>query len=226
MKYLTTLFFLFCSLSASFAQINDYPILYRSDFNSSEDLKKFQCSDPAAWRINTQYSALELFGKSDYQPPVRSPKNIALLKDIPVGSFVLDMDLKQTGKEYGHRDMCIFFGMKDATNFYYVHLASKADQNAHNIFLVNDEARRNIAEKTTAGIDWGNDWHRVRIVRYAQSGIIEVYFDDLQTPIMEATDVHFQHGLIGFGSFDDTGMVDNIVLSGERFFEEKGFFKK
>ncbi|MEM0992833.1 MAG: hypothetical protein AAF847_16865 [Bacteroidota bacterium] len=224
-----TLVILFCCVMVShtlFAQSDDYPVLYRGDFRSTADLGQFEYSDPAAWRINTQYGTLELFGVSDYRPPVRSPRNIALLKDMQVGSFVLDMDLKQTGKEYGHRDMCIFFGMKDASNFYYVHLATKADPNAHNIFLVNDEARRNIATKTTSGINWGQDWHRVRIVRYAQSGIIEVYFDDLQTPIMEATDTHFRNGFIGFGSFDDTGMIDNVVLRGERWFEGEGFFER
>ena len=140
----------------------------------------------------------------------------------------MEVNLAQTGREYGHRDMCLFFGMKDASNFYYVHIATKADPHAHNIFLVNDEPRVAIAEKTTEGIEWGKvgEWQKIRIERRVEEGSIKVYFDDMTTPIMEATDTHFGDGYIGFGSFDDTGMVDNIKIWGPKTSEAKyGFFQ-
>ncbi|MEM1324466.1 MAG: hypothetical protein AAGI23_00850 [Bacteroidota bacterium] len=214
--------------SSLFAQSYDYPVLYRSQFNSATAKNDFTFTDPSAWRINTQAGTLELFGKSQYQPRVRSPRNIALYTKEKVGSFVLMADVKQTGREYGHRDMCFFFGAKDASNFYYIHVATKADQNAHNIFLVNDEARRNIADTTTEGVDWGSDWHRIKIIRDIDAGTIEVYFDDMQQAIMTAQDKHFDYGYVGFGSFDDTGMVDNVVLQGKVMptYLEQGFFPK
>ena len=134
------------------------------------------------------------------------------------------MDLKQTGREYGHRDMCLFFGMKDPSNFYYVHLASKADNHAHSIFLVNDEPRKSIASERTEGIEWGTDWHHIKIIRTIEDGKIEVYFDDMKQPIMQAKDQHFDFGHIGFGSFDDTGMIDNIRLYGNILSDKIGFF--
>ena len=108
-------------------------------------------------------------------------------------------------------------------------MASKADPNAHNIFLVNDEPRTNIAATTTEGIDWGskNEWHKVRLERDLQSGKIKVFFNDMKTPIMETEDKHFDYGYIGFGSFDDTGKFDNIKIWGpEPAPKQDGFFKE
>lgn len=208
---------------------SDYKLLYEQDFEGDVSLDDFVITDAQAWRIGEGKNgqALELYGKSDYNPPVRSPLNIAFIKGRKFGSFILEAELQQTGKEYGHRDLCLFFGLKDPSNFYYVHMASVADPNAHNIFLVNDAPRTNIADKTTEGIDWGTteEWHKVRLERNIETGTIRVFFDDMNTPIMEAEDEHFDYGYIGFGSFDDSGKFDNIKIWGSDFAPEKdGFF--
>lgn len=205
----------------------NYRLLYENDFDKFS-LDDFEVTDPEVWRIaNTNDNkALELFGKSSYEPRVRSPLNIAVIKGHRFGNFVLEADLRQTGEEYAHRDMCIFWGLKDRSNFYYVHMASAADEHAHNIFLVNDEPRRAIASKTTAGVKWTQAWHKVRIVRSLSDGAIKVFFDDMTTPLMEATDHHFDSGYIGFGSFDDTGMFDNIRIWGDEQPREKSLFSK
>lgn len=208
-----------------------YTLLYEQDFEENARLSDFEMTDPAAWRIHEEDGnhSLELFGKSDYRARVRSPHNIAFLRAHRFGDFVLEVNLAQTGREYGHRDMCLFFGMKDASNFYYVHIASKADPHAHNIFLVNDEPRVAIAEKTTDGIDWGKvgQWQKVKIERSVSEGTIRVYFDNMKTPIMETTDTHFGDGYIGFGSFDDTGRVDNIKIYGPKTADSGyGFFNQ
>lgn len=206
-----------------------YQLLYQQDFTSNSVISEFEMSDPSAWKVVADDQGwLELIGESQYKARVRSPFNIALLKDHIFGDFILEADLAQSGREYGHRDLCLFFGAKDATNFYYVHIASVADQNANNIFLVNDAPRTNIATKTTKGTDWGdtNSWHKVRIERNITAGKIRVFFDDMSTPIMEATDTHFDYGRIGFGSFDDTGRFDNIRIWGpEIYTQPEGFFR-
>lgn len=206
-----------------------YKLLYEQDFSSSTAIYDFEMTDSEAWKVDSgAESALTLFGKSNYKARVRSPFNIALLKEIWVGDFILEADLSQSGREYGHRDLCLFFSAKDPTNFYYVHMATKADDYANNIFLVNDAPRVKIASKTTDGTDWGatNSWHKVRIERTVADGMIKVFFDDMKTPIMEASDTHFDVGRIGFGSFDDTGRFDNIRIWGPRIEKMgKGFFE-
>ena len=57
-------------------------------------------------------------------------------------------------------------------------------------------------------------WHKVKLVRRAADGLIEVYFDDMTRPIMQAEDRHFTWGRIGVGSFDDLGNYDDIVVRG------------
>lgn len=206
----------------------NYKLLYEQDFQGKVSLDEFEITDPQAWRIGEgkEGQALVLHGKSQYTPPVRSPLNIALIKGKKFGSFILEAELQQTGKEYGHRDLCLFFGLKDPANFYYVHMASIADANAHNIFLVNDAPRTNIATKTTEGIDWGatDDWHKIRLERNIETGTIKVFFDDMDTPIMEAEDKHFDFGHIGFGSFDDSGKFDNIKIWAPALAPEKKSF--
>ena len=235
MKFALTLIAcaIFC-LAASFVQPpffvpDDYQLVFKEDFEDKNALKRFEMTDPSAWKITKRDDNrfLDLFGASDYEPRVRSPRNIAIIADQTFGSFVLEADVMQTGREYGHRDMCFFFGMKDASNFYYTHLATSPDPHAHNIFLVNDEPRVAIAGEIAEGIDWGetNQWHKLKIERSVKDGSIKIYFDDMSRPIMEATDTHFEMGHIGFGSFDDTGRVDNIkIWAPKEETDDSGFF--
>lgn len=194
-----------------------FTLQYEQTFDSPDTLKGFRMTDPSAWKHVPLAGggALELIHQSKYTPPVRSPVNVALIADRQFGDFVLECDLLQTGREYGHRDMCVFFGLQNPTNFYYVHIATAADDHAHNVFLVRNAPRTKIARETTKGVQWGlNIPHRVRVERRLAEGAIKVFFDDLTQPIMQAEDRSFGAGAIGFGSFDDTGRVDNIRIWG------------
>jgi hypothetical protein len=207
-----------------------YKLLYEQQFNSDAALNDFVMTDPSAWKFaaDDKGGALELVQQSQYVPAVRSPVNIALIADRVFGDFILEADLVQTGKEYGHRDMCLYFGFQNPTNFYYTHIATAADDHAHNVFVVKNAPRTKIAKETTKGVNWGlNNWHRVRLERKASDGTIKVYFDDMTKPIMVAEDKNFGAGYVGFGSFDDTGKVDNIRIWGPGAEARKaGFFGK
>jgi hypothetical protein len=202
-----------------------YKLLYEQKFDKAEAIQDFVMTDAEAWKYakEDEGGALELAAQSKYKPEVRSPVNIALIEGKVFGDFILEADLIQTGREYGHRDMCLFFAFQNSKQFYYTHIATKADPNAHNIFIVNNEPRKNIAKTTTTGVNWGlNIWHKVRLERKLAEGTVKVYFDDMTIPIMVAEDKTFGAGLIGFGSFDDTGKVDNIRIWGPKLEEGKG----
>jgi len=179
------------------------PLVFKTDFEDGS-LDAWQPTDPKAWRIEqgNDGKVLSLFGKSNYQPPVRSPLNINLIKDVVVGSFVMELQMHSTTRDYGHRDLCLFFGHRDPSHFYYVHIANQSDPHANSIFLVNGEPRVSIAGTRTEGTKWDQSWH--------------VFFDDKTEPIMTAEDDHFKSGRIGVGSFDDTGQFDNISIRGKR----------
>jgi len=211
-----------------------YKLLYAQSFDKADSARDFEFTSPEKWRWSVwdkakTNGALECLGAGKYRPKVRSPLIIALISGRVFGDFILEADLCQTGREYGHRDMCLFFGFTSPSKFYYVHMATKADKNAHNVFIVNDKPRTNIADKTTKGIRWGSEvWHHVRLERKAAAGTIKVFYDDMTKPLMEATDKTFPTGLIGFGSFDDSGRVDNVKIYGPKVIEKKGvtFFGK
>jgi hypothetical protein len=216
------------ALTAGLVAAGELPVLCKEDFEAGEPLAKWELMDPKAWQIATVdgNKVLSMHRQSKFRPKVRSPRNFALLRDIVVGDFVLDLRMQSKTKNYGHRDLCLFFGYQDPTHYYYVHMALRADNNAHTVMIVNGKPRVTIIGKPgeniggevfrTKGLVWGEGWHNVRLVRKVDTGLIEVYFDDMDKPIMRANDKTFAWGRIGVGSFDDLGNYDDIVLRGNK----------
>ena len=218
--------------SAQADQKTGFPFIYSQDFSEVGAIQGFVFSDPSPWFLTGGKDggmALEYAGRSNYEPEVLSPLTIGLIDHLVLGDFVLEADVLQTGREYGHRDMCIFFGFQDSTRFYYVHLSSRADPVAHTVHIVNESPRRSITNERTDGIRWiDGHWHHIRLERFTEEGEIKMYFDDMETPIMVANDKTFQLGYVGFGSFDDSGKVDNIRIWSKESRKKKSaiFMKK
>ena len=181
-------------------------------------LDGWEVTDKGAWKIKKTDSGnlLSLYKKqSSYKPKVRSPLHIAMLKESNVGSFQMDVKVLSTHPDYGHRDVCFFFGHQSSTEFYYVHLGKKMDPHANQIFIVDNAARKKISTKTTEGTNWDEEWHHVRIRRDVKSGLIEVFFDEMDDPVMVAKDKTFTWGKMGLGSFDDTADFAELKITGQ-----------
>lgn len=223
------------SLLAATPDLPDgYKLQYEQKFESKKSIKDFVMTDRSAWNFKKAQGngVLALEGKSEYEPTYRSPHNIALIEGLVFGDFVMDVEIQQTSVQgtpiaqfikehpnptesgaYAHRDFCFFFGFEDPDHYMYIHVAKTGDDNAHNVFVVNEAPRAPITDFRTVGADWGIDeWRKIRVVRDTKKGTVALYFDDMLTPVMVADDVPFEEGLIGFGSFDDTGWVDNIKI--------------
>jgi hypothetical protein len=221
--YVTRLFAVLAVVAAAsntapftaWAADGDLPVLLEETFEQGAD--KWKPTDPNAWKLTDDAAKGKVFSQfqqSKFKPPHRSPLNIAWLDGVKVGDFVLELDLLSTAREYDHRSLCLAFGYQDPAHYYYVHLGKKTDDHANQIFIVNAADRKKISTKTTAGTPWDDKWHHVKIERKVADGTIRIFFDDMQTPIMEATDKNFAWGQIGIGSFDDTGSFDKVVLRG------------
>jgi hypothetical protein len=184
-------------------------------------LDRFARTPAGAWRIvpgEDGPASLELIDGGRYQPPHRSPGRIALITDRAFGDFTLEVEALQTGREYGHRDLCVFFGFRDPAKYYYVHFATTPDENAGNLFLVNEAPRHRVAGIPSRGVEWGTGvWHRIRIERRNRE--VRVFFDDLEHPLLVARDATHGIGHIGFGSFDDTGRFRNIRIYAEKTYD-------
>jgi len=193
------------------------PLLFHDDFEHGAD--RWQTTDPGKpfWKvIDTDGGKVyRVTGKSDYEPPVRSPHSIALIRDLVVGDFVLTTRLQSTNKKAGnHRDLCLFWGYQDPSHFYYVHLGRKADPHACQIFIVNGAPRTKITVHQAPGVPWDDAWHRVKVVRRIADGTMEVYFDAMDAPLMTARDKTFTWGQVGIGTFDDHGNFDDVTVRG------------
>jgi hypothetical protein len=194
----------------------DLPLIFEETFESGAD--HWQPTDAKAWKVldTSKGKVYSQFQQSKYKTPHRSPFNVSLRKDVLVGDFILEAKVQSTVKDYGHRDVCLFFGWQDPAHFYYVHLGKKTDDHANQIFIVNAADRKKISTKTTPGTNWDDGWHHVKVVRRVGDGTIAVYFDDMKTPVMTAADKTFTWGQVGVGSFDDTANWDDVKLRGVR----------
>jgi hypothetical protein len=192
-----------------------YPLNYDQPFSSPASLADMVFSNPNGWRYETVdggLGALSLFQNGGYSPPYRSPTGIALFALRQFGSFVMEVDAMQTGADYGHRDVCLFFGFKDPSHFYYAHIATAPDAVSHQIHIVNNADRTAITLTRSNGYDWGrNVWRHLRLVRDIDTGVIEVYAEGgMPNPVLTANDKTFGMGYIGLGSFDDVARFRNL----------------
>jgi hypothetical protein len=194
----------------------ELPLLFSDDFSKGAD--RWEPTDAGAWKIiaTKQGKAYSQFRQSKYNPPHRSPFNFALVKDLTVADFVLEARVQSTVKDYPHRDVCMIFGYQGPAHFYYVHFGKRADEHSNQIFIVNGEPRKKISTRSTAGTNWDDEWHHVKVVRRVSTGKIEVYFDDMKKPVMEANDKTFAWGRVGVGSFDDTANWADVKVYGTK----------
>ena len=190
------------------------PLVFSDDFEQGTD--GWETTDDSAWELHDNGDG-KAFGlnrrTSNYKPEVRSPHNIALIKDVKVADFVLKLKVKSTLDTGGHRDCCIFFNYQDPTHFYYVHLGARPDPHSGQIMIVNG-APRVALTKNKKPTPWDEGWHDVEVVRDTKKGTIEIYFDDMDTPHMTTTDKTFGKGRVGIGSFDDMNDFDAVRLYG------------
>lgn len=200
---------------------DELPLLLREDFEQGAD--HWRPTDSAVWRLTDagapRGKVFDQFqNKSDYMPPHRSPFHFALCQaeGTVVGDFDLRAKVRSTVKDYAHRDACVIFGHQDSAHFYYVHFGKRADDHANQIFIVDGAPRTKISEVSTEGTNWDDEWHSVRVRRVVAEGLVEVFFDDLERPVMRAHNRQFLWGRIGIGSFDDTTQWDDVELRGVR----------
>src|SRR5688572_14745292 len=135
---------------ANIAAADDLPLVFEEDFESPV-LSDWRATDPDAWRIDRgeRGGMLSQFQASVVQTPVRSPFNRIVAHGVSVTDFQLDVEVHSTCIDYGHRDMCLYFGYQDPAHFYYVHLGKQADDNANQIFIVNEAPRKKISLTST-----------------------------------------------------------------------------
>lgn len=189
---------------------------FADDFETGS-AESWRPNDPAHWRVaEDQGSKVYELTAPGAQGAIRAPTSISVVPGHDVGDFVITGRLRcDTDPATPVRDMCVFFHYQDPTHFYYVHFAGTSDE-VHNIIgLVNGADRVKINSEPAGGSVFrltDRGWHAFKVTCDASTGEIRAYLDDMTTPILTARDRTLTHGLVGVGSFDDTGAFDDIVL--------------
>jgi len=212
------LFVVFSCLALPSANKSQLPLLVRLDFEGGT-ASGWQPNDPSHWRVVKQNGSFVYELTSPGEPGrVRAPTSWSVLAGHDVTSFVFTGRMKCAADPSNtYRDLCVFFHFQDPEHFGYVHFSARSDD-VHNIIgLVTGADRVKInSEPPGKSIFRLTDtsWHRFKVTCDAEAGRIEAFLDDMDTPILTAVDKTLGHGLVGIGSFDDTGWFDDIQLRG------------
>ncbi|MEV0227113.1 PQQ-dependent sugar dehydrogenase [Streptomyces sp. NPDC050704] len=175
---------------------------------------------PAKWRFSGSEVILSEAGVQ--RPGPRRPFEYAVLTAGPsFGSVRIDAQVRiDTPVEITNRDVIIVFGYQSDTKFLYAHLSTDNTIYPHNgIFVVNDADRVRVEDQwngTTGAPPAITDtaWHSVRVVHCPGTGEIAVYVDGSKRPLMTAVDTTLAAGRVGFGSFDNTGRLRGLKVTG------------
>lgn len=177
-------------------------------------LEGWEIVPPASWAVDEGVLRLHTAGVPG--GAIRRPAAWAILRSEPLGSFVLDAQVRADAPvtRMG-RDVLIFFGYQSPTRFYYAHLSNETTAPHNGIFLVNDADRVRIDDGRGIPRLMDADWHNVRLERDVRTGEIRVYLDDKTRPLLQARDTTLREGRIGFGSFDDPAAFRAVLVRGE-----------
>lgn len=151
-------------------------------------------------------------------PGVRRPQEVVIYTRHRFRSFNLscrvrvDSDPAQVG-----RDACILFGRQDDTHFYYVHLSNESKEFHNCLVRVDGETRTKLAQPDEA-LMTDRHWHKVDILRDADTGDITIYvdaYDEDAQPWLQVKDTTYAAGHIGLGSFNDHASFARVLIEGE-----------
>lgn len=208
-----TLFFVRCR-----QDVPGQPLLAECDFEAGSS-QGWAPNAPAHWRVVRDDGSMVYELTAPGEPgAVRAPTSWSLWAGHDVASFEFTGRLRcHTDPATAVRDMCVFFHFQDPTHFYYVHFAGSSDE-VHNIIGLVDGGDRVKINAEPAGASvyrlTDREWHAFKVVCDAGTGEIRAYLDDMTKPILTARDRTLGHGLVGVGSFDDTGAFDGLKLWG------------
>jgi len=195
-------------------------VVASSDFESGA-ADGWAPNDPAHWRVVDDHgSKVYELAAPGAAGPVRAPTSRSVLAGLDVESFEFTGRLRcSTDPAVAVRDMCIIFHYQDPAHFCYVHFAGTSDA-VHNIIGSVDGADRVKINLEPAGESVFRltdlAWHAFKVTCDAGTGEVRAYLDDMTVPILTARDRTLGHGLVGVGSFDDTGAFDDLVLRAPR----------
>ena len=192
---------------------SQHKMAVKPDLSLPQSIGKWDVDGSGVWAISKGKLVISKAGVP--AGPIRRPAALAILKTKPLQRVTVEGEIHSTAPlDVVRRDLDVVVSYESPSRFYYIHLAGTTD-NVHNgIFLVNNADRVRIDSGKGKPQLQDSLWHSVRVERDGVSGRITVYVDKSKAPVLEAVDTTICCGMVGFGSFDDTGEFRNIVVTG------------
>ena len=212
-----TLMILFAAflLPGSFSQQipEGYILQYQQNFSAGKSLGDFQFTTLRQWGLHAikgnYYLQLSDENPADGMPS--PPQNLAVLKNHIFGDFILEADIMPYADLTGFKEACLFLGLKDTGEYYYIHLTADIDSIRSGIYVLKNASVKKLTEIDIPSLAWKEDkWHKVRIERNIISRTIRVFVDNMTMPLMYIKDYELVMGSIGFGSAKCGVRFDNI----------------
>ena len=215
MKKLFSICLIVCFYVSSIASAQEI-VTITEDFESGIS-SDWTVKNPDIWNVinENENKIFKLLQPGKIPSDIRRPGAYAVLMGKMFTDVSVSLDVRCEAPETRRgRDFVVIAGYQDDTHFYYVHFSNYSDKVHNNILMVNGAERTPLETKYRIARNVDIKFHRIRVYRNSESGLIAAYFDDMEFPVMTAVDRTLQWGTVGFGSFDDTGSFDNITISG------------
>jgi len=192
------------------------PETFSSNFD--EGLASFYVHHSGKWEIKADdfgNAYASLIQEGEFEPPLRRPTAFLLVPDRVWSDVTLNVRARSTANmTFPGRDLVLIFGYVDNLHFYYAHISNSNNGRTHNVIMKVDGTKRHVIQQPKFPEPrLSGEWQNLRLVHQA-NGKIEIYVDKMKTPLMTAEDTSFLSGMIGFGSFDETGDFDEVHVEG------------
>lgn len=141
-------------------------------------------------------------------PTPSSPNANVSVHDTPVnGDFVLNTEASVTDTSSSWNDISIIYNFQDASNYYMVSLNESNDAYTSGILKVESGVKSELADITT--MITADTMMEIEIVKTGSQ--VEVSLDGVV--VAQTTDSTFTGGKVGYGSNNDGGTFDNLLVS-------------
>ncbi len=134
--------------------------------------------------------------------------NLAVHATVVTGDFTLSASAASTPTDSRFNDFSVVFGYQDPANYYFAGFSEGNDANTSGVFAVVDGVRTELADITTPIV--AGEMYPVRVER--EGAAIRVFRAGEQ--VASVSDPTFPSGRVGFGSRNDGGTFDDLVVTG------------
>lgn len=143
----------------------------------------------------------------------RKPYQYALAETGPLAKFTLECEVR---KGLPKSSLIIVYAWRGPSHFNYVHLSDDAatEQPVHNgVFHVYGGDRVRISSERGPCALPTQSWYHVKIDYDASTGLVETAVDGVLNPSLRAADISLGAGLVGVGSFFNTGSFRSFKVT-------------